>query len=217
MMEWTRTGIFITLLVVVCACTQKNKTVTDAEPDRPEAFANDDELLDYIQKTHFNYMWEGAEKTSGLACERIHLDNVYPQQDQDVITIGGSGFGVAGLLVAIERNFINREEGVARLTKIVDYLAKADRFHGVWPHWLHGPTGKVKPFGTKDDGGDLVESSFLMQSLLCVRQYVKDGNEKEKALAAKIDELWQGWNSTGIATATRMYYTGIGLLTMAGK
>ena len=82
-MEWTRTGIFITLLVVVCACTQKNKTVTDAEPDRPEAFANDDELLDYIQKTHFNYMWEGAEKTSGLACERIHLDNVYPQQDQD--------------------------------------------------------------------------------------------------------------------------------------
>ena len=91
-MEWTRTGIFITLLVVVCACTQKNKTVTDAEPDRPEAFANDDELLDYIQKTHFNYMWEGAEKTSGLACERIHLDNVYPQQDQDVITIGGSGF-----------------------------------------------------------------------------------------------------------------------------
>lgn len=170
MMEWTRTGIFITLLVVVCACTQKNKTVTDAEPDRPEAFANDDELLDYIQKTHFNYMWEGAEKTSGLACERIHLDNVYPQQDQDVITIGGSGFGIAGLLVAIERNFINREEGVARLTKIVDYLAKADRFHGVWPHWLHGPTGKVKPFGTKDDGGDLVESSFLMQSLLCVRQ-----------------------------------------------
>jgi len=192
MMEWTRTGIFITLLVVVCACTQKNKTVTDAEPDRPEAFANDDELLDYIQKTHFNYMWEGAEKTSGLACERIHLDNVYPQQDQDVITIGGSGFGIAGLLVAIERNFINREEGVARLTKIVDYLAKADRFHGVWPHWLHGPTGKVKPFGTKDDGGDLVESSFLMQSLLCVRQYVKDGNEKEKALAAKIDELWHG-------------------------
>ena len=95
-------------------------------------------------------MWEGAEKTSGLACERIHLDNVYPQQDQDVITIGGSGFGIAGLLVAIERNFINREEGVARLTKIVDYLAKADRFHGVWPHWLHGPTGKVKPFGTKD-------------------------------------------------------------------
>ena len=103
------------------------------EPDRPEVFANDDELLDYIQKTHFNYMWEGAEKTSGLACERIHLDNVYPQQDQDVITIGGSGFGIAGLLVAIERNFINREEGVARLTKIVDYLAKADRFHGVLP------------------------------------------------------------------------------------
>lgn len=189
MMRWAITGIFTTILLI-CACTQKNKTATDKEPVRPEAFANDDELLDYIQKTHFNYMWEGAEQTSGLACERIHLDNIYPQQDKNVVTTGGSGFGIAGLLVAIERKFIKREEGVARLTKIVDYLAKADRFHGVWPHWLHGPTGKTKSFGTKDDGGDIVESSFLMQSLLCVRQYVKDGNSEEKALAAKIDKLW---------------------------
>lgn len=190
MMKWTKNSLIITILVIICSCTQKTNTVIDSNPVRPETFANDDELLDYIQKIHFNYMWEGAEKTSGLACERIHLDNVYPQQDQDVITIGGSGFGVAGLLVAIERKFIDREEGVERLTKIVDYLAKADRFHGVWPHWLHGPSGKVKPFGAKDDGGDLVESSFLMQSLLCVRQYMKDGNDKEKTLAAKIDKLW---------------------------
>lgn len=190
MMKWTKNSFIITILVIICSCTQKTKTVIDSLPVRPETFVSDDELLDYIQKIHFNYMWEGAEKTSGLACERIHLDNVYPQQDQDVITIGGSGFGVAGLLVAIERKFIDREEGVERLTKIVDYLAKADRFHGVWPHWLHGPTGKVKPFGAKDDGGDLVESSFLMQSLLCVRQYMKDGNDKEKTLAAKIDKLW---------------------------
>lgn len=190
MMKWTKNSLIITILVIICSCTQKTKTMIDSNPVRPETFANDDELLDYIQKIHFNYMWEGAEKTSGLACERIHLDNVYPQQDQDVITIGGSGFGVAGLLVAIERKFIDREEGVERLTKIVDYLTKADRFHGVWPHWLHGPSGKVKPFGAKDDGGDLVESSFLMQSLLCVRQYMKDGNDEEKTLAAKIDKLW---------------------------
>ena len=118
-------------------------------------------------------MWDGAEKTSGLAPERIHLDGNYPQNDSSVVTTGGSGFGIAGILVAIDRKFISREEGVARLHKIVDYLTRADRFHGVWPHWLDGPTGKVKPFGTKDDGGDLVESCFVMQSLLCVRQYFR--------------------------------------------
>ena len=78
-----------------------------------------------------------------------------------------------------------------RLTNIADYLKRADRFHGVWPHWLYGPTGKVKPFGQKDNGGDLVESCFLMQSLLCVRQYFRDGNEQEKALVEKIDQLWK--------------------------
>ena len=191
--------IIATAFVVLFSCNKAagNNTSSD-EPSgttdaagRPLSFENDDQLLDYIQKVHLNYMWDGAEPTSGLACERIHLDNNYPQNDQDVVTTGGSGFGIAGLLVGIERGFIPRNEGVKRLTKIVDYLAKADRFHGVWPHWLHGPTGKVKPFGEKDNGGDLVESCFLMQGLLCVRQYFKDGNEAEKALASKIDALWR--------------------------
>lgn len=163
----------------------------DTEEVRPESFASDDEMLDYIQKVHLNYMWDGAEPTSGLARERIHLDGDYPEKDQNVVTTGGSGFGIAGLLVGIERGFIPREEGVKRLTKIADYLKRADRFHGVWPHWLYGPTGKVKPFGQKDNGGDLVESCFLMQSLLCVRQYFRDGNEQEKALVEKIDQLWK--------------------------
>lgn len=185
-------AILFTAAVATCACSQKSKLpeTAEKEPDRPETFKSDDELLDYIQQTHFNYMWEGAEETSGLARERIHLDNIYPQQDMDVVTTAGSGFGIAGLIVAMDRNFIGRKEGVARLHKIVDYLETADRFHGMWPHWLHGPTGKVKPFGTKDDGGDLVESSFLMQGLLCARQYMKDGDEEEMALAAKINGLW---------------------------
>ncbi|MGN1245065.1 MAG: glucoamylase family protein [Muribaculaceae bacterium] len=182
----------VVLLASACASSHKSEEdATIAESKRPAEFANDDELLDYIQKVHFNYMWEGAEATSGLACERIHLDGNYPQNDKDVVTTGGSGFGIAGVLAAIDRGFVGREEGVARLTKIVDYLAKADRFHGVWPHWLDGPTGKVKPFGQKDNGGDLVESCFLMESLLCVRQYFRNGNDEEKALAEKIDKLWR--------------------------
>ncbi len=173
-------------------CSSVSDEAPDQKPDTEEsAFASDDEFLDWIQKTHFNYMWEGAEATSGLVPERIHMDNVYPQNDRDVITIGGSGFGIAGLISAIDRGFIGREEGVARFRKIVDYLGKADRFHGVWPHWLDGPTGKVKPFGQKDNGGDLVESSFLMASLIAAREYFKDGNETEKQLAADIDKLWR--------------------------
>ncbi len=185
------------LVGALCSCKKTGNAVVspttsiaEEAENRHATFATDSAMLDYIQKVHFNYMWEGADSTSGLACERIHPDGNYPQNDANTVTIGGSGFGVAGLIVAMDRGFITREAGVERLHKIVDYLIKADRFHGVWPHWLDGPTGKVKPFGKKDDGGDLVESCFLMESLLCVRQYVKDGNESERKLAEKINRLW---------------------------
>ncbi|WP_436416047.1 glucoamylase family protein [Petrimonas sp.] len=178
--------------IIFTSCNEKEtKNSVPSENGRPASFASDDAFLDFIQKTHINYMWDGAEKTSGLAPERVHIDGNYPENDADVITTGGSSFGIAGLIVGIERGFIPRSDGVARLHQIADYLAKADRFHGVWSHWIHGPTGKVKPFGTKDNGGDLVESAFLMQGLLCVREYFKNGNENEKQLAAKIDKLWR--------------------------
>ena len=139
-------------IAVLPACSSNPKPgneepVTPEEQQRPASFASDDAMLDYIQRVHFNYMWDGAEPTSGLARERIHLDNQYPEHDQDVVTTGGSGFGIAGLVVAMERGFITRDQGIERLTRIVDFLERADRFHGVWSHWINGPTGKVKPFG----------------------------------------------------------------------
>ena len=192
------TYISLLLLVFLSSATcsdnsnnTENGTEVEEDKNRPTTFASDEEFLDFIQKTHFNYMWEGAETTSGLAPERIHMDGNYPQNDADVVTTGGSGFGIAGLIVAIERGFISRNDGVKRLHKIADYLDSADRFHGMWPHWLYGKTGKVKPFGQKDNGGDLVESSFLIQGLLIARQYFRDGNKSEKELANKIDQLWR--------------------------
>ena len=184
-------------LAVQPACSNNPKPgneepVTPDEQVRPSTFDSDEAMLDYIERVHFNYMWDGAEPTSGLARERIHLDGQYPEHDQDVVTTGGSGFGIAGLVVAMERGFITRDQGVERLTRIVDFLERADRFHGVWPHWINGPTGKVKPFGQKDNGGDLVESCFLMQGLLCARQYLNSGNEAEKSLIERINTLWQG-------------------------
>jgi hypothetical protein len=153
---------------------------------------SDDSLLNLIEYRTFQYFWDGAEPVSGLARERIHMDGIYPENDRDVITVGGSGFGLMAILVGAERGFITREQACGRLTQIAGYLAKADRFHGVWPHWLYGPTGKVKPFGTKDNGGDIVETAYLVQGLLAVRQYFVNGNEAEKQLAEKCDQLWKG-------------------------
>jgi hypothetical protein len=119
------------------------------------------------------------------------VDGVYPENDMDVITTGGSGFGLMAVLAGIERGFITKYEAFLRLRKNVDFLKNADRFHGAWPHWIYGKTGKVKPFSLKDNGADIVETAYLMQGLLSVRQFFRDGNEEEKKLVDDIDRLWK--------------------------
>ena len=174
------------ILLIAWSCTPKKENTQTATEE-----ISTDSLLTLVQYHTFQYFWDGAESTSGLAPERIHMDGDYPQNDQHVVTSGGSGFGVMAILVGIERGFITRDQGRERLEKIVNFLDTADRFHGVWPHWWDGETGKVKPFSPKDNGGDLVETSFMVQGLLCVRQYFRDGTNEEKALAEKIDKLWR--------------------------
>lgn len=176
---------FVLFALVVVSCLPKQQAVTRED-------ISDDSLFTLVQYKTFQYFWNGAEPISGAAPERIHLDNDYPDNDKSVVTSGGTGFGIMAILVGIERGFITRKEGYQRLAKLMEWLEKADRFHGAWPHWMYGETGKVKPFSKNDNGGDLVETAYLVQGLLCARQYFKDGDVQEKALTKKIDSLWKG-------------------------
>jgi len=182
----------------------------DSQKDQAREIS-DDSLMTLVQYQTFQYFWDGAEPNSGAARERIHMDGVYPQNDQNVVTSGGTGFGLMAILVGIERGFITREQAVGRYQKLFDFLASADRFHGAWPHWMNGETGKVKPFSSKDDGGDIVETSFLAQGLVSVREYFKNGNQEERELAAQADELWQGiewdWYTGGPETAIYWHWS----------
>ncbi|WKN30892.1 glucoamylase family protein [Porifericola rhodea] len=193
-MKFNNLILTIALLTTAMACNSTEQAAeSTAQREQTVGYSSlsDEALLDTIQYQTFNYFWEGAEPNSGMARERFHTDNIYPQNDKHIVTLGGTGFGVMAILVGIERGFITREEGFGRLNKIVDFLASADRFHGVWPHWLNGETGRVKAFSQKDDGGDLVETAFMIQGLLTVRQYFQEGNEEEQALVDKINKLWE--------------------------
>ena len=174
------------ILLYACASKQKGQS-----NNPPSGQTSEDSLLNLIQYQTFQYFWNGAESNSGLACERIHMDGIYPSNDQNVVTTGGSGFGIMAILVGIKRGFITRQQAVKRYEKILDFLESADSFHGAYPHWWYGNSGKVKPFSKKDDGGDLVETAFLMQGLIAVREYFKDGNASEKLISERIDTIWQ--------------------------
>ena len=173
-------------------CSDENTIDSSTNPDvtDPDASLTEEQLLDWIQIETFKYFWDFAEPSSGAARERFHPAN--PSLDAHVVATGGTGFGLMTMLVGMERNFISREQGTQRIGKILDFFETADRFHGAWPHWINGVDGKVIPFSPLDDGGDLVETAFLCQGLVCVYEYFRDGNEQEKELAQKAHDLWMG-------------------------
>jgi hypothetical protein len=151
---------------------------------------SDNALLDLVQQQTFKYFWDYGHPVSGLARER---SNSTPE----TITSGGSGFGIMSIPVAINRNFITRTQGLARMQTIVSFLKNtAQKFHGAFPHWLNGTTGAVIPFSTKDNGADLVETSYLMAGLLTARQYFNSADAAETNLRNDINLLWNNveWN-----------------------
>ncbi|UFH31963.1 beta-glucosidase [Chryseobacterium sp. C-71] len=186
----------IAALAVISCTTTLSTTQNNSQNKNVASNISDEQLMDKVQKDALKYFWDYAEPNSMLGRERYHEDNIYPDNDKHVITTGGSGFGLATILVGVERGFISRKDAVKRLNTMMDFLAKADRHKGAWSHWINGETGTTVPFGKKDNGGDLVETAFLTTGIIQVREYFKNGNAEEKALAKKCDELWKGiqWN-----------------------
>jgi exo beta-1,2-glucooligosaccharide sophorohydrolase (non-reducing end) len=175
----------ITAAYKVAASDQQNRQspLSNAVSASTRAF-NDDELLTMLQEACFHYYWEGADPYSGMTRENI------PGDDRIVAT-GASGFGIAALIVGVDRGFITRAEGIQRLTKIVGFLEQAQRYHGAWSHYMDGSSGHTMPlFGMFDNGGDLVETSFLMQGLLAARQYFKVNSAAEQNLYQRVTQLW---------------------------
>lgn len=185
------------LLFAAVGCKDKQvKDQTEEDNNNPVVEISDEALLDSVQRRTFNYFWDGAEPVSGMARERYHVDGDYGKHDKNTVTSGGSGFGIMAVIAGIDRGYVTREQGLERMTRIVNFLEKADAYNGVYPHWWNGETGKVVGFSDKDNGGDLVETSFLMQGLLALHQYYVSGTDAEKALAARIDKIWRkvDWN-----------------------
>ena len=160
----------------------------DERNPRTLAALPDEALIDAVQRQTFRYFWDGADATSGLALDRRSLDG---DTSDDKVAIGGSGFGVMAMIVAVERGWITRDAAVDRLRRMLDALLRATRYHGAFPHFMDGESGATIPMGPKDDAADLVETSFLVMGLLCARQYFNEDTSAARRLRSDIDKLWR--------------------------
>lgn len=151
-------------------------------PEEPPPSLSDEELMGLVQERTFNYFWDFAEEQSGMALERSNGSNT-------VVTTGGSGFGIASFPTAVERGWVSEAEAIQRLQKILDFLEEVPTYHGAFAHWYNGSTGETVPFSEFDNGGDLVETSFLMQGLLINRQYFDDDTQAQNDIRQRITTL----------------------------
>ncbi len=148
----------------------------------------DDELLEVVQRQTFRFFWEGSHPVSGLAPDRRKTRE---KAVDDLVAIGGSGFGIMAIIVAVERGWVTREAAVDRLDNMLELLIRATCYHGAFPHFVNGRTGATIPFTRKDDGGDLVETSFLFMGLLCAREYFQRRTLDEESLRNRITWMWE--------------------------
>jgi hypothetical protein len=168
---------------------------------------SDDALLTKIQEQTFKYFWDFAHPVSGLSRER--------NSSGDVVTSGGSGFGIMAIPVGINRNFITRAQGLQRMQTIVAFLKNtAVKVKGAFPHWLNGATGAIVPFSANDNGADLVETSYLMMGLLTARQYFNTGDPAEVTLRADINSIYNNvewdWFRNGSQNVLYWHYSNSG-------
>jgi hypothetical protein len=150
----------------------------------------DEQLLTSVQEAVFRYFWDFGHPVSGLARERFY------EGDRQTVTTGGSGFGLMAIIVGVERGFVSRSEAAERILKILTFLdEKAARYHGAWSHWFDGTTGEpiafdYDEFGNPIMSGDLVETAFMIQGMLAVRQYFNSSDPVEAAIRGKATKLW---------------------------
>jgi hypothetical protein len=192
-MNKRNTVTVILLFFLLPLFAQKGSRAPVFNPASRPGQLTDTALLDLVQKQTFRYFWDFAHPVSGMARERSNENFGY---GEETVTTGGTGFGVMSVIVAAERKWISRDTAAKFLLKIVNFLLKADSYHGAFPHWMNGATGKTIPFSRKDDGADLVETSYLFQGLLCARQYFNGDNLTEQELRNRISWMWPDieWN-----------------------
>ncbi|MFW6290035.1 MAG: glucoamylase family protein, partial [Mariniphaga sp.] len=150
---------------------------------------SDEELLDMVQQYTFRYFWEGAHHPTGMILERSN-------GNENTVASGATGMGLMAMIVAHERGYEASENIKERILLILDFLENTERYHGAWSHWYNAETWNTQPFTPDDDGGDIVETSFVAAALIALRNYFTGPDAESLLIRQTVHRLWEeiDWN-----------------------
>jgi hypothetical protein len=146
---------------------------------------DDEAFLDLVQRTAFDYFWYETNPENGLIKDRSN--------DPSRSSIAAVGSGLSAPTVGIDRGWISREAGQARVLTTLQFLgnsphgpeADATGYKGFYYHFLDMQTGR------RDGDSELstIDTALLLGGVLHVQQYFDRDDATEATIRALADNL----------------------------
>src|SRR5437867_1108494 len=155
---------------------------------RPKAFAGEDDFLSYLQQSAFDYFWQEANPANGLIRDRSRANSY--------CSIAAVGFGLTAICVAIDHQWITREQGRARvLTTLETFFEKPQGpqpegvvgHNGWFYHFLHMNTGLR---AWKCELSSIDTALFLAGALYC-REYFAASHPAEADIRSLVNAIYR--------------------------
>src|SRR5580693_1607220 len=139
-------GSFAALVLFFVGTALAAPAVSDGPPKpwpgaRPSAVlsAEDDILLDDLQRAAFRFFVEQSDPHTGLVRDRARSDG---SPSEGKASIAACGFSLSAWAVATQRGWVSRDAALVHVRKALRFLAdKAPRKHGFFYHFMDMDTG----------------------------------------------------------------------------
>ena len=153
--------------------------------------AEDEALLEDLSKRSFLFFWEQADRSTGIVRDRSRTDGTPVEGGgRNVGSIAAVGFGLSGLCIAAERQWIPRAEAIARARSTLRFFAERQEHQRGWfYHFIDLATGK------REWNSELssIDTALLLAGVLTARQCFAGDPEIPRladAIYRRVDFEW---------------------------
>lgn len=175
-------------------------------PTNPGVSAEDDALLDEIEKAHTLFFWEQANPQTGLIKDRC---DVRSNDTGVVASIAATGFGLTALCIAERRGYITPTDARTRVAATLRFLWKKLPTHrGFFYHFANINTGERM----WDSEVSSVDTAILLCGILTCRAHFAEHSEISNLAFEIFNRVDWGWLSEDTSLLPHGWTPEIGFL-----
>lgn len=166
----------------------KNDKAEGGERNAAKPQPADQQMLDKMQRAHFEYFKQESDPVTGLTKDR--------STDSSPASIAAVGFSLTAHPVAVSRGWISREEAADYTLKVLKNLSETPQGpdakgtsgdHGFFYHFLDPKTGLRQG----ENELSTVDTALLMGGVLFSKNYFDGNSPKEAQIRELADNLYK--------------------------